>query len=62
MAYLQGTVDPGMGIIWQQGNCPSTHPVKTPTVIYEIVWDTAQFRDLWPKDGSQPLVMSQGDP
>ncbi|KAJ3510067.1 hypothetical protein NMY22_g16086 [Coprinellus aureogranulatus] len=62
MRYQIGTVDPGMGIIWQQGTCPSTHPVRTPTVIYEIVWDTAQFRDVWPKDGSQPLVMSQGDP
>lgn len=62
MAFQQGTVDAGMGIIWQQGTCPSTHPVRTPTVLYEIAWDTAPFRDLWPKDGSQPLVMSQGDP
>ncbi|KAJ2914852.1 hypothetical protein MD484_g5563, partial [Candolleomyces efflorescens] len=62
MRYQEGTVDPGMGIIWQQGTCPSSHPVRTPTVLYEIAWDTAPFRDVWPKDGSQPLVMSQGDP
>ncbi|RDL35287.1 Uncharacterized protein BP5553_07218 [Venustampulla echinocandica] len=43
--------------------CPSTHPVKLPQVMYEILWDTAPFNDknIWPTDGSQPFVYSQGD-
>jgi Domain of unknown function (DUF1996) len=29
----------------------------------EVVWDTTPFNDksLWPTDGSQPFVLSQGD-
>ncbi|KAE9366631.1 hypothetical protein N431DRAFT_471674 [Stipitochalara longipes BDJ] len=46
------------------GPCPSTHPVKIPQVMLEVVWDTTPFNDksLWPKDGSQPFVLSTGDP
>ncbi|KAJ2912328.1 hypothetical protein MD484_g8082, partial [Candolleomyces efflorescens] len=62
MSYPLGQVDPGMGIIWHNGSCPSTHPVRTPTILYEIAWDTRPFEDVWPTDGSQPLVMSMGDP
>lgn len=31
--------------------------------MYEVVWDTTPFNDksLWPTDGSQPFVLSQGD-
>ncbi|TFK21040.1 hypothetical protein FA15DRAFT_624498 [Coprinopsis marcescibilis] len=45
-------------------NCPSTHPVRTPILFLEIVWDTRPFNDasLWPKDGTQPFVFSMGDP
>ena len=28
----------------------------------EIVWDTRQFNNMWPTDGSQPFIFSQGDP
>src|ERR1700712_4703655 len=30
----------------------------------EVVWDTTPFNDksIWPADGSQPFVLSQGDP
>ncbi|KAK4676544.1 hypothetical protein QC764_401410 [Podospora pseudoanserina] len=53
--------------------CPASHPVKIPQVHYEasgccrgfdIVWDTRAFnnRAEWPADGSQPFVLSQGDP
>jgi hypothetical protein len=45
------------------GACPSTHPVKIPQLMFEVVWDTTQFNDknLWPEDGSQPFVFSNGD-
>ncbi|KAJ2934647.1 hypothetical protein H1R20_g1507, partial [Candolleomyces eurysporus] len=44
--------------------CPATHPVRLPLIFIEIVWDTRPFNDpeLWPADGSQPFVMSMGDP
>lgn len=44
--------------------CPSTHPVKIPQLMLEIVWDTTKFNNKaeWPADGSQPLVLSTGDP
>ncbi|KAK0708909.1 hypothetical protein B0T21DRAFT_405199 [Apiosordaria backusii] len=44
--------------------CPASHPVKIPQVHYEIVWDTRAFNNKadWPADGSQPFVLSQGDP
>ncbi|KAF2260287.1 hypothetical protein CC78DRAFT_473231 [Lojkania enalia] len=46
------------------GDCPSTHPVKIPQVMLEIVWDTRAFNNKadWPADGSQPFVLSTGDP
>ncbi|KAF9523132.1 hypothetical protein CPB83DRAFT_821895 [Crepidotus variabilis] len=62
MAYLQGKVDPNFGIIWQNGTCPSSHPIVMPTVLYETYWDTRAFNDMWPTDGSQPFVLSMGDP
>lgn len=44
--------------------CPESHPVRLPLVFIEIVWDTRPFNDpaYWPADGSQPFVMSNGDP
>ncbi|KAI0527711.1 hypothetical protein F5B22DRAFT_582000 [Xylaria bambusicola] len=43
--------------------CPSTHPVRIPQVMYEIMFDTTQFNnpDYW-KNGKQPFVYSFGDP
>ncbi|KAI5856165.1 hypothetical protein GGS23DRAFT_438939 [Durotheca rogersii] len=54
-------------VAWPPGNayqCPSTHPVKIPQVMLEVVWDTREFNnpDEWPEDGSQPFVLSTGDP
>lgn len=45
------------------GPCPSTHPVKLPQLMFEIVWDTSAFNDkgIWPADGTQPFVLSMGD-
>ena len=46
------------------GVCPPSHPVKIPQVMLEVAWDTRQFNDPneWPEDGSQPFVLSTGDP
>lgn len=45
------------------GNCPSSHPVRIPQLMYEVVWDTTPFNDRsqWPTDGSQPFYFSYGD-
>ncbi|KAF2196442.1 hypothetical protein GQ43DRAFT_476327 [Delitschia confertaspora ATCC 74209] len=45
------------------GNCPSTHPVRIPQLMYEVVWDTTPFNNKadWPVDGSQPFYFSYGD-
>ncbi|KAF9529652.1 hypothetical protein CPB83DRAFT_926527 [Crepidotus variabilis] len=42
--------------------CPSTHPVLVPQIFIETVWDTTEFNNMWPSDGSQPFVYSMGDP
>jgi len=43
--------------------CPSTHPVRIPQVMYEIMYDTSGFADpAYFKNGKQPLVYSFGDP
>jgi len=42
------------------GACPSTHPVKLPQIMYELMWNVTEFADksLWPTDGSKPFVYS----
>lgn len=54
---------PASGTFESNGQCPSTHPVKLPQLMFEVIWDTTAFNDkaLWPQDGSQPFVFSQGD-
>ncbi|KAI6081545.1 hypothetical protein F4821DRAFT_248981 [Hypoxylon rubiginosum] len=49
--------------VGSSGTCPTTHPVKIPQVMLEVMWDTRIFNDpdLWPEDGSQPFVWSTGD-
>lgn len=56
VAYALGAFESG-------APCPSTHPVKIPQILYEVVWDTRPFNDPddWPEDGSQPFVFSFGD-
>jgi hypothetical protein len=55
---------PQSGTFESGGACPSTHPVKVPQLMYEVMWDTRAFNDkaLWPADGSQPFYWSSGDP
>ncbi|KAJ3524645.1 hypothetical protein NMY22_g10906 [Coprinellus aureogranulatus] len=45
-------------------DCPASHPFRLPFLFMETVWDTKPFNDpeLWPTDGTQPLVWSMGDP
>jgi hypothetical protein len=54
VAYGQGSGATGGGA------CPSTHPVKLPQIMYEVMWDVNKFADksLWPTDGSDPFVYS----
>lgn len=54
VAYGQGSGANGGGA------CPSTHPVKLPQIMYELMWDVSKFADksLWPTDGSDPFVYS----
>ncbi|KAI1280279.1 hypothetical protein F5Y07DRAFT_396433 [Xylaria sp. FL0933] len=54
---------PQTGTFESVGQCPSTHPVRLPQLMYEVMWDTTPFNDpdLWPEDGSQPFVWSTGD-
>jgi hypothetical protein len=45
------------------GDCPASHPVRIPQLMYEVVWDTTPFNNKaeWPADGSQPFYFSYGD-
>ncbi|OAL51172.1 hypothetical protein IQ07DRAFT_620948 [Pyrenochaeta sp. DS3sAY3a] len=54
---------PASGTFESQGPCPSTHPVRVPQLMYEVIYETAPFNDLslWPEDNSQPFVYSFGD-
>ncbi|KAF2851065.1 hypothetical protein T440DRAFT_449771 [Plenodomus tracheiphilus IPT5] len=54
---------PASGTFESQGPCPSSHPVRVPQVMYEVIYETASFNDrsLWPEDGSQPFVYSFND-
>lgn len=40
------------------GNCPSSHPVKVPQIMYEIMWNVTEFSDRsqWPTDSRRPFV------
>ncbi|KAK0614874.1 hypothetical protein B0T17DRAFT_582536 [Bombardia bombarda] len=39
------------------GSCPSTHPVKLPQIMYELMWNVSKFMDksIWPDSG--PALM-----
>ncbi|KJR83687.1 uncharacterized protein SPSK_00155 [Sporothrix schenckii 1099-18] len=54
---------PATGTFESTGDCPASHPVRLPQLMYEVMWDTREFNDaaLWPADGSQPFVYSTGD-
>jgi Domain of unknown function (DUF1996) len=57
---------PESGTFESGGPCPATHPVRTPQVFYEVIFDTKPFNDLpWPRDANNntmnPFVWSFGD-
>ncbi|EAU86359.2 hypothetical protein CC1G_05353 [Coprinopsis cinerea okayama7 len=62
VAFLEGKVPPERGIFFMNGTCPASHPVRLPLLFYETYWDTRPFADMWPDDGTQPFVLSMGDP
>ncbi|OIW22867.1 hypothetical protein CONLIGDRAFT_650300 [Coniochaeta ligniaria NRRL 30616] len=39
------------------GPCPATHPVRMPQLVYETVWDTTKFNNLF-TTGTNPFVWS----
>jgi hypothetical protein len=43
------------------GPCPASHPVRVPRVSLETLWDTTGFNNMWPADGKNPFVLSNGD-
>ncbi|OIW27114.1 hypothetical protein CONLIGDRAFT_707998 [Coniochaeta ligniaria NRRL 30616] len=43
------------------GACPSTHPVRIPQLMYEVVWDTTKFNSLWTSGDPNPFYLSTGD-
>ena len=45
------------------GDCPSTHPVRLISIFYEVTWSVDDFKDLWwATNGSHPFVFAMGDP
>jgi len=42
------------------GACPTSHPVKLPQVMYELMWNISETQDksMWPKNGENPYVYS----
>ncbi|KAF2122666.1 hypothetical protein BDV96DRAFT_618030 [Lophiotrema nucula] len=53
MSYFSGTE-------YNTGVCPSTHPVHTISIFFEILYDTDRFKDQW-YGNQQPFVFSNGD-
>ncbi|KAF2740946.1 hypothetical protein EJ04DRAFT_111338 [Polyplosphaeria fusca] len=54
---------PVSGTFESQGPCPTTHPVRMPQVLYEVIFETKAFNAAadWPEDSSQPFRWSFGD-
>jgi Domain of unknown function (DUF1996) len=58
MAYAPGSSSNAFA----GSTCPSTHPIRVPQVMYEVMWDTRQFNDpKYFEGGKQPFVYSFGD-
>lgn len=54
MAYNTGYVSANGG-----GSCPASHPIATPQIMYEIMWNVSDFtrRSDWPTTGD-PYILS----
>ncbi|KAJ3509635.1 hypothetical protein NMY22_g16229 [Coprinellus aureogranulatus] len=62
IVFGTGPLDAFSGLNFYRAQCPSSHPIKTPMILFETIWDTQPFKDMWPDDGTQPFVYSMGDP
>ncbi|RXW18155.1 hypothetical protein EST38_g7702 [Candolleomyces aberdarensis] len=62
VSFAEGPLDSFSGLNFYRGTCPKSHPIKLPMILFETIWNTEPFKDLWPADGSQPFVYSMGDP
>ncbi|KAI9147303.1 hypothetical protein HJFPF1_13342 [Paramyrothecium foliicola] len=58
MSHMYNTVGEAFN---NAGPCPASHPVRVPQLAYETLWDTTKFNNMWPTDGSQPFILSNGD-
>ncbi|KAI4216989.1 MAG: hypothetical protein LQ351_000938 [Letrouitia transgressa] len=45
----------------ESGECPEGFKLRTPTLLYESVWQTQEFDNMWSGNGN-PFVLSNGDP
>ena len=45
---------------YDNGPCPTTHPVHLVSLFFEVLYDTSKFDSMW-YGNSQPFVLSQGD-
>lgn len=45
----------------ESGDCPEGFKIRTPTLLYESVWKTEEFDNMWSGNGN-PFVLSNGDP
>ncbi|KAH9882299.1 hypothetical protein J1614_000535 [Plenodomus biglobosus] len=63
MSHLAYGIGSKANDVGPTGVCPDSHPVVIPQVMYEVMWDTRVFNDksIWPEDGSQPFIYSNGD-
>ena len=62
VSFANGPLDSFSGLNFYRGTCPESHPIRLPMILFETIWNTEPFKDLWPADGSQPFVYSMGDP
>ncbi|KAK3381260.1 hypothetical protein B0H63DRAFT_434647 [Podospora didyma] len=50
------------GRVLAGAECPASHPVRIPQLMYEMLWDTSAFNDpKYFEGGKQPFVYSFGD-
>jgi hypothetical protein len=45
---------------YNNGFCPSSHPVRFISLFYEVIWNTADFANMW-YGNHQPFVWAMGD-
>jgi hypothetical protein len=51
-----------IGNSYDNGNCPSTHPVRLISIFYEVIYKIDQFKNRWPTDKTKhPFVFAMGD-